>query len=268
MAMAAQAELAPTTEQSTGGARRLEIRLISIADLIECIEKGVKDFTRSSQYGMFFGAFYAVGGSLILWLAVYTGYWYLAYPLIMGFALLAPFGAVGTYEISRRLETGQPLSWEAVLGAVWSRTGQDLGWLALVSLFTFMIWMDIAVFIYLMFYGGGLSSFAEIFTSVFTTPYGLLFLLVGNGAGAVIALFVFSFTAVSPPLVVDRDVDVVTALTTSVRAVIANPRTMLAWMVVIGMDLAVSFVTFHVALIVLFPILGHTTWHLYRKLIV
>ena len=131
-----------------------------------------------------------------------------------------------------------------------------------------MIWMDIAVFIYLMFYGGGLSSFAEIFANVFTTPYGLLFLLVGNGIGALIALFVFSFTAVSPPLVVDRDVDVVTALTTSVRAVIANPRTMLAWMVVIGMDLAVSFVTFHVALIVLFPILGHTTWHLYRKLIV
>ena len=70
------------------------------------------------------------------------------------------------------------------------------------------------------------------------------------------------------PIVVDRDLDVVTALTTSVRAVMANPRTMLAWMLVIGMDLAVSFLTFHVALLVLFPILGHTTWHLYRKLIV
>ena len=133
----------------------------------------MKDFTRSSKYGMFFGAFYAVGGSLILWLAVYTGYLYLAYPADHGFC---PPGAVrrrGTYEISRRLETGEPLSWEAVLGAVWSRTGQDLGWLALVSLFTFMIWMDIAVFLYLMFYGTGLSSFAEIFANVFTTPYGL-----------------------------------------------------------------------------------------------
>ena len=108
----------------------------------------------------------------------------------------------------------------------------------------------------------------EIFANVFTTTYGLTFLLVGNGVGAIIAFCVFSFTAVSPPLVVDRDVDVVTALTTSVRAVAANPQTMLAWMVVIGMDLAVSFVTFHVALLVLFPILGHTTWHLYRKLIV
>ena len=268
MAHVAEIEPAPLMERSAGEVYPLEIRQISVADLIECIEKGVKDFTRSSKYGVFFGGFYAVGGALIVWLAVYTGYWYLAYPLIMGFALLAPFGAVGMYEISRRLEAGEHLSWAVVLGAVWSRTGQDLGWLALVSLFTFMIWMDIAVFIYLIFYGNGLSSFAGIFTSVFTTPYGLLFLLVGNGVGALIALFVFSFTAVSPPLVVDRDIDVVTALATSVRAVIANPLTMLAWMVVIGMDLAVSFVTFHVALIVLFPILGHTTWHLYRKLIV
>ena len=131
-----------------------------------------------------------------------------------------------------------------------------------------MIWMDIAVFLYLIFYGSGLASLQEIFTSVFTTVNGMTFLIAGNIVGAVIALFVFSFTAVSPPLLIDRDVDFVTALTTSVRAVAANPRTMLAWMVVIGMDLAVSFVTFHVALLVLFPILGHTTWHLYRKLIV
>ena len=228
----------------------------------------MKDFTRSSKYGMFFGAFYAVGGAFMLWLVVSTGYFYLAYPLVMGFALLAPFGAAGTYEISRRLEAGEPLTWSAVLGAVWSRKGAELGWLGLVSLFTFMIWMDIAVFVYLIFYGTGLSSLSGIFASVFTTVNGLTFLLVGNGVGAVIAFCVFSFTAVSPPLLVDRDIDFVTALTTSVRAVKANPRAMLAWAVVIGMDLAVSFVTFHVALLVLFPILGHTTWHLYRKLIV
>ncbi len=125
---------------------------------------------------MFFGAFYAVGGSLILWLAYSSGYFYLAYPLIMGFALLAPFGAAGTYEISRRLEDGEPLSWTAVLGAVWNRSGRDLGWLALVSLFTFMIWMDVAVFLFLMFYGSGVSSLADLFTNIFTTAYGLTFL--------------------------------------------------------------------------------------------
>ena len=95
-----------------------------------------------------------------------------------------------------------------------------------------------------------MSSLAQLFTNVFTTAYGLTFLVVGQWVGALIALVVFSFTAVSPPLVVDRDVDFVTAMTTSVEAVMANPRTMLAWAVVIGMDLALSFVTFHVALLV------------------
>jgi uncharacterized membrane protein len=249
------------------GGAPIHIRKIEIADLIECIREGVRDFSRAPQYGLFFGAVYAAGGWLILWIAFALGYFYLAYPFMMGFALLAPFGAAGTYEISRRLEAGEPLSWSAVFGAVWNRSGKDLGWLALVSLFTLIIWLDLAVFLFLVFYGVAVPSLADLFTNVFTTPYGLTFLLVGNGAGAIIALIVFSFTAVSPPLVVDRDVDFVTAMTTSVRAVLANPRTMVAWAAVIGMDLAVSFVTLFVALLVVFPVLGHTTWRLYRRLI-
>src|SRR5271167_325506 len=250
------------------GKAPLHIRKIEIADLMECIAKGVQDFTRAPKYGMSFGAIYAVGGWLILWIAFALGYFYLAYPFMMGFALLSPFGAAGTYEISRRLESGEPLSWSVVYGAVWNRAGKDLGWLALVSLFTFIIWLDIAVFLFLMFYGADVPTFEQMFTRIFTTTYGLTFLIVGNGLGAIIAFIVFSFTTVSPPLLVDRDVDFVTAMTTSVRAVIANPRAVLAWAVVIGADLVISFVTLFVALLVIFPILGHTTWHLYRKLIV
>jgi len=255
-------------DAEAGRAPQLEIRKIDVADLIECIEKGVRDFSRAPAYGMFFGAVYAVGGLSIVWFAYTLGYFYLAYPLVMGFALFAPFGAAGTYEISRRLETGEPLSWSAVLGAVWNRAGMELGWLALVSLFTFIIWLDIAVFLFLMFYGMNVPTLTQMFTQIFTTSYGLTFLLIGNGVGAVIALIVFSFTAVSPPLLVDRDIDFVTAMATSVRAVIANPRAMLAWAMVIGADLVISFVTLFVALLVIFPVLGHTTWHLYRKLIV
>ena len=249
------------------GKAPFHIRKIEIADLIECITEGVRDFTRAPKYGMFFGAFYAVGGWLIVWITFSLGYFYLAYPFIMGFALFAPFGAAGTYEISRRLETGEPLSWSAVFGAVWNRSGKDLGWLALVSMFTMIIWLDIAVFLFLVFYGVQTPTLPQLFAKVFTTSYGLSFLLVGNGVGAVIALIVFSFTAVSPPLVADRDVDFITAMTTSVKAVLANPRTMIAWAAVIGMDLAISFVTLFVALLVVFPVLGHTTWHLYRRLI-
>ena len=103
----------------------------------------------------------------------------------------------------------------------------------------------------------------------FSPPlYGLAFLLVGNGLGAIVALFVFSITAVAPPLVVDREVDFVTAMTASMRAVAANPRPMLAWAIVIGAGLAIAFVTLFVALVAIFPLLGHATWHLYRRVIV
>ena len=111
-------------------------------------------------------------------------------------------------------------------------------------------------------------SVKTMVATVFTTTYGVTFLLVGNGLGAIIALFVFSITAIAPPLVVDRDVDFVTAMTTSVRAVQANPRPMLAWAIVIGADLAISFLTLFIALLVIFPVLGHATWHLYRRVIV
>jgi uncharacterized membrane protein len=255
------------TEAEAPRTTRLQIRKIDVADVIECIQMGVRDFSRAPKYGLFFGAVYALGGLLILWIAFSIGYYYLAYPLIMGFALLAPFGAAGTYEISRRLETGEPLSWSGVFGAVWNRSGKELGWLALVSLFTFIIWLDLAVFLFLMFYGMDVPTLEQMFSRIFTTTYGLMFLVVGNVLGAILALIVFSFTAVSPPLIIDRDTDFVTAMSTSVRAVIANPRAMLAWAVVIGAALAISFVTLFLALLVIFPVLGHATWGLYRKVI-
>jgi uncharacterized membrane protein len=269
MAVVVGAGTSPANEQAEGAGRapQFEIRKIEVADVIDCIAKGVQDFGRAPGYGLFFGAVYAIGGLVIVWTAYALDYPYLAYPFVMGFALFAPFGAAGTYEISRRLESGEPLSWAAILGAVWDRSGKELGWLALVSLFTLIIWLDLAVFVFLAFYGADIPSFRQLFVDIFTTPYGIAFLLVGNGLGAIIALGVFSITAFAPPLVVDRDADFVTAMITSVRAVLANPRPMLAWAIVIGADLAIAFVTLFIALLVIFPVLGHTTWHLYRRVI-
>ncbi len=195
-----------------GRAPQFEIRKIENADVMDCIAKGVQDFGRAPRYGMFFGAVYAIGGLVIVWAAFAMDYPYLAYPLIMGFALFAPFGAAGAYEISRRLESGEPLSWAAVIGAVWNRAGKELGWLSLVSLFTLIIWLDLAVFLFLMFYGSNIPSLPQLAANIFTTAYGMMFLLVGNALGAVIALIVFSITAISPPLLVDREVDFVTAM--------------------------------------------------------
>src|SRR5579863_4039051 len=125
----------PANQPAADGGRAsgFEIRKIEIADVSECIAKGLRDFGSTPLYGLFFGAIYAIGGLLIVWIAFVLDYPYLAYPFVMGFALFGPFGAAGIYEISRRLESGEPLSWSVVLGAVWSRAGKELGWLALVS---------------------------------------------------------------------------------------------------------------------------------------
>ena len=259
----------PANEHAdAGGAPHVEIRHIQIADIVDCMARGVEDFRCAPLYGMFFGAVYAIGGLVIVWTAFALDYPYLAYPFIMGFALFAPFGAAGTYEISRRLERGDPLSWPAILGAVWSRTGMELAWLGLVCLFPLIIWLDLAVFVFLAFYGPEIPSFPQLFANVFTTAYGLAFLLVGNGLGAILALLAFSMTVVASPLVADRKVDFVTAVSTSVRAVWANPGPMLAWAIAIGVSLAIAFATLFVGLIVIFPVLGHATWRLYRRVVV
>ena len=273
MAAAMSSAPSPTTapRAGVGAAPQFQIRTIEVADVMDCIAQGVQDFGRAPIYGLFFGAIYAVGGLLLIWASFALNYLYLAYPLVMAFALFAPFGAAGTYEISRRLDSGEPLSWAAVLGAVWTRAGKELAWLALVSIFTLIVWLYIAVLLFAVFYGPNSPSVQSVWQLVdeaLTTPRGVLFLIAGNGVGAVIALIVFSFTAFSPPLVVDRNVDFVTAMATSLRAVAASPRAMLAWAIVIGADLVISFATLFVALLVIFPVLGHVTWRLYRRAIV
>ena len=178
MAVVVGAGPRPANEQAAdaGRARGFEIRKIEVADVIDCIVEGVRDFRHAPLYGMFFGAVYAIGGLIIVWAAFALDYPYLAYPFIMGFALFAPFGAAGTYEISRRLESGEPLSWRSIFGSVWSRAGKELTWLALVSLFTLIIWLDLAVFCFPRVLWRRIPSFPQMFASIFTSAYGVAFL--------------------------------------------------------------------------------------------
>jgi uncharacterized membrane protein len=256
---------------ATSGKRRTmdipELRRIDMRAGVECLVLGLRDFRRSPQYGLLFGGVYAFGGWLILALLVRLSMPYFAYPAAMGFALIAPFVATGIYEVSRRLEVGQPLSWKVVLGTVWQQKGRDMGWMALITGFAFFIWVDYAAIVFLLFFGLRelqLDIFLETLT---TTSSGLYFILLGNLSGAVLATIVFSLTVVSFPLLMDRDIDFVTAMTTSVRAVMANPLPMGVWAAIIGIGIVVSFATVFLALPVILPVLGHGTWHMYRKVV-
>lgn len=241
-----------------------QVAKLTVNDLVEVIGAGIRDFRAAPKYGLFFAGLYAAAGWTIIALLFHFGLPYFAYPLAMGFALIAPFAAVGFYAVSDHLHSGKALSWGGVFASVREAARRDLRWMALVTGFALVIWMDIAAF---LFFGlMGFSSFgADFFDMLFTTPTGIVFLLLGNLTGAVIALAVFSISAVSFPMLYERDVDFVTAMTTSVRLVIANPVRLIVWCVVIGMLVGISILSVFVGLLVVLPIIGHATWHLYRR---
>jgi|APMI01.1.fsa_nt_gi uncharacterized membrane protein len=234
-------------------------------DIYWALKAGWADFRAAPKYGLAFSALYMLGGWTILVFANAAGLYYFAYPLLTGFALIAPFVAAGFYEVSRRQERGLPLSFGAVLGSVRASGGRDLGWMALVTVFGLIIWLDFAFFVYLFFYGLNIPKLAEMLLVVFTTPKGLAFLAVGNLLGAVVAFFMFSIMVVSCPLLLDRDVDFVTAMLTSLKVVVANPLQMIAWALLIALLMAFSIVTGLLGLLIAMPALGHGTWHVYRK---
>jgi uncharacterized membrane protein len=243
------------------------VRRITAADIAESLVAGVRDFQALPLYGLLFGALYAGGGILIVLCLTALGRVYLAYPLAAGFALVGPFVATGLYEVSRRRENGQPVS----IGAIWTTvtSRSEIGWMAFVTVFFFVIWMYQVRLLLALLLGLNVSfsSLHEFITIVLTTNEGLLFLAIGNLDGAVLSLILFSLTVVSFPLLLDRDVDFVTAMVTSVRAVGTSPLPMIGWAAVIVVLLIVSALPYFLGLIVTVPVLGHATWHLYRRIV-
>ncbi len=254
------------SDRSRAARPSARIGKVTFEDLVEVIGAGLRDFRTAPKYGLFFGLLYAAAGWLLLALLWTFDLPFLAYPLAMGFALIAPFAVVGLYAVSEQLETGKPLSWSGVFGAIGRSAKRDLRWMALVTGFALVLWMDIAAFLFFAFMG--FSSFGpDLLTTIFTTPTGLVFLFLGNVVGALIALFVFSISVVSFPMLYDRDIDFVTAMVTSVRLVLASPGPMIAWCILIGLLTVVSLASVFVGLIVVLPVIGHATWHLYRRAI-
>ncbi|MBV9559900.1 MAG: DUF2189 domain-containing protein [Bradyrhizobium sp.] len=243
------------------------VRRITIADIAEAIGQGLRDFQAMPLYGLAFGMLYAGGGILTVLCLTAFGMVYLAYPLAAGFALIGPFVATGLYEVSRRREAGLPVSLGAIWSAVTSRS--EIGWMAFVTLFFFVIWMyQIRLLIALLIgLNASFSSLHEFMTVVLTSNEGLLFLAIGNLDGAALSLILFSLTVVSFPLLLDRDVDFVTAMVTSVRAVVASPLSMIGWAAVIVLLLVVSSLPYFLGLVITVPVLGHATWHLYRRIV-
>jgi len=241
----------------------IRLNKVSLGDLHRVIATGVRDFSAAAPYDLAFGGLFAVGGWLLFALLAKFQLPFLAYPLAMGFALVAPFGAIAFYAVSDLLDRRERLSFGSILRRIRAGARGDIRWMSLITGFTLVIWMDLAAISFFGFVG--LNGFTpDFFIKLVTTSSGLGFLLFGNILGAVIAIFVFSISVISFPLLFDRDVDFVTAMSTSVRLVRENPVAMLVWCFLIGLSVALSAATALIGLFVLLPVIGHASWRLYR----
>ena len=243
------------------------VRTITIADVKAALAAGIGDFRRTPRHGLVLGAVTAATGIAVLTLLYLVGLPYLAYPLGAGFALVCPFLAAGLYEVSRRLETGQSVAAADVWATIKGRS--EIRWMGFATVFILIMWMYQVRFLMALFlgYSGMMATLEEFLRVVFTTSEGLMFFAVGNVVGAFLSLVLFSISVVSFPLVLDRDVDFVTAMITSVKAVAANPVPMAFFAAIIAVLLFLSAITAFIGLLVVLPVLGHATWHLYRQVI-
>ena len=264
-------EQAEEAARSVGPAPRPEpvVRAINVSDINDAWADGLRDFRAAPTYGLVFGGVYAAGGIVIVLSVTALGLGYLAYPLAAGFALIGPFAAVGLYEVSRRREAGMALTWRAVLGAIFEQRNRQLAWMGFVTLFFFIVWMYQVQLLVALFLGTrSFATLHDFLVALTTTPEGLVFLFLGNAIGALLSIALFSITFVSFPLLLDRDVDFVTAMITSVRAVIMSPVAAVGWAITIVVLLILASLPSFLGLVVVLPILGHTTWHLYRRIVV
>jgi uncharacterized membrane protein len=243
------------------------VRPVTREDVFDAIRRGVADFRAAPAFGLFFGGIYALGGVAILLELTRLEQPLWIIPLALAFPLVGPFVAVGLYEVSRRRDAGLPLAWNEVLSVVWRQRSGQLPYLAFVVLAGFMIWVWFARLMVALFLGRMDFAVYSDLSILFTTGPGLAMLVVGSAVGAAIAFVIFAVTAVSLPMLIERDIDFVTAMVTSWTAVTQNLPAMLTWGAIIAAALFAAMVPFFLGLIVVLPILGHATWHVYRRAI-
>ena len=232
-------------------------------DLTRALAAGWRDFLAMPQYGLFFGGFYVLAGLAMGWAALAASEPTWLIPAMAGFPLIAPFVAVGLYEASRRREAGEPLSWHAVLGALKGHGDDQILSMGVIVFVAFSFWMIVAHAIFAIFMaesGMGGESLAALLT-----PAGLTMLAVGSAVGAVMAFAFYAMTVISLPMLVERKVSFPTAIIASLKAVRGNFMVMLGWAALIAGLLFLAMLPAFLGLLVALPVLGHATWHLYRR---
>ena len=245
-----------------------QIRKIGISDLRDALSEGIDDFGAFPSHAIFLCVLYPIAGIFLAGLALRYNILPLVFPLVAGFALIGPFAAVGLYELSRRREQGLDSSWHHAFDVFRSPAGWSVFLLGVLLMLLFVAWLGVAQSLTVQMLGDTPpASVAAFLHTLFYTPDGWRLIIWGNLLGLLFAIVSLCVGVVSFPLLIDRNVSVPVAMLTSIRAVVANPVTLALWGIFVALALAAGSALFLAGLAVVMPVLGHASWHLYRRIV-
>lgn len=246
----------------------IRVRRIGVADLWHALEEGYEDFNEKPSFGFFLILIYPLFALLVTFVAVGDDAGHLAFPILAGLTLLGPVVSVALFAMSRRRELGLELEWRAAFDFIHSPSFAPIAALSVVMALLYCAWLFMAQFIYTGLFGADPpESFSALVTELTTTRRGGALVFYGFGVGAIFAFTAFAISVFAFPLLLDKPATTMTAVITSIRAVTANPVAMLVWGAMVVVLLALGAALLLIGLAAVLPILGHSTWHLYRKVV-
>jgi len=254
-----------------GGAQAYDhpdVRTITLDDVRDALAKGLADFREKPSHVVFLALIYPIVGVVLArWTSGEDGL-QLIFPLMSGFALIGPFAALGLYEISRRRELGMDTSWRHAFEVSRSPSLPGIAAVGFMLVILLIAWLFTADAIYHSIYNADRpTTITALIGDVLTTRRGWTLMVVGNGVGFLFAAAALALTVVAFPMLLDRDCGAFAAVQTSLRATMANPVPVAAWGLIVAAGLVIGSLPLFAGLAVVMPILGHSTWHLYRKLV-